>query len=134
MVSSPPGAIQHAVCFSDDGPAVAAALRVVLGLPAATDALTWYPGSPAPIATILGADSSGTIDVVPLPPELEGRLSPGTTAISFAVDDLEARVAACRAAGLDVTVAPHHPVGAAELSFAVVAVGGLEFELVRFDA
>jgi hypothetical protein len=31
-----------------------------------------------------------------------------------------------------VSVAPEHPVGAGEVSFAVVAVAGLEFELVRF--
>jgi hypothetical protein len=35
-------------------------------------------------------------------------------------------VAACRAAGLDVTV------GAGHLPHAVVTVAGLEFELVRF--
>jgi len=50
----------------------------------------------------------------------------GSPAISFAVDDLEDRVRACRAAGLDMTVSPSHPVGAGEISFAVVAVGGLE--------
>jgi hypothetical protein len=61
-----------------------------------------------------------------LPAELTGRLVPGTTSISLAVDDLEERVAACRAAGFDVTVG----LGSVALSYAVVTVAGLEFELV----
>ena len=102
----------HALCVTDDGPAVAAALATI---------------SPALISTLLGADSAGTIEIAPLPEELQGRLIPGTTAISFAVADLDERVAACRAAGLAVTVA----IGG-ELDYAVVTVAGLEFELVRF--
>ena len=135
MVPITDSAMQHAICVTDDEDAVAAALRAVLGLPpeVGAGALSWEAGSPALIGTLLGARSAGTIEVVRLPDELRGRLNPGTTAISFAVDDLEARVAACRAAGLDVTVAPHHPVGAGEVSYAVVAVAGLEFELVRFE-
>ncbi|HEV3365511.1 MAG TPA: hypothetical protein VG795_15480, partial [Acidimicrobiia bacterium] len=54
------------------------------------------------------------------------RVIPGTTSITFAVDDLEARIGACRAAGLDVTVG----LGAGDLSYAVVTIAGLEFELV----
>jgi hypothetical protein len=108
----PPGTIQYAQCFTDDVEAVAARLWAVLGR---------YG------AALLGPASSGTIEVEPLPAELRGRLTPGTTAISFAVDDLDERVAACLAAGLDVTV----PLGgAAVLPYAVVAVAGLEFELV----
>ena len=130
MVPRTDRAFHHALCVTDDAATVVAALRRVLGLPADAGALTWEPGSPALIGTILGAGSAGTIEVVRLPVELRGRLSPGTTAISFAVDDLEARVVACRAAGLDVSVTPETTDG---LSCAVVAVAGLEFELVRFD-
>jgi hypothetical protein len=123
-----PGTLQHALCVTDDTEAVTARLRFVLGLPArVTGPLSWEPDSPAVIATILGAASAGTIDVEPLPAELGGRLVPGTTAISFAVDDLDERVAACRAAGLPVMEVPAGPGGA---GFAVVAVAGLEFELV----
>ena len=121
--------IQHAICVTDDEDGVADRLRAVLGLPFAAQSLAWEPGSPALIATILGSESSGTIEVVGLPAELRGRLNPGTTALSFAVDDLDDRVAACRAAGLDVNVAPDAPGG---LSYAVVTAAGLEFELVRF--
>jgi hypothetical protein len=134
MMSSPSGTLQHAVCVTDDEAGVTAALGLVLGLPPGSPfaALSWAPGTSALIGVLLGAASAGTIEVVALPGELHGRLNPATTAISFAVADLEARVAACRAAGLDVTVAPHHPVGAGEISFAVVAAAGLEFELVEF--
>ena len=122
--------LHHAICVTDDEDTVAARLRAVLGLPAGAETLSWDAGTPALIGTILGTGSAGTIEVVRLPAELRGRLSPGTTAISLAVDDLEARVVACRAAGLDVSVAPETTGG---LSCAVVAVAGLEFELVQFD-
>lgn len=105
--------LHHALCVTDDGPAVAAALATI---------------SPALLTTLLGEGAAATIEIAPLPAALNGRLTPATTAISFAVDDLDARLAGCRAAGLDVTVA----VGEGGLSYAVVTVAGLEFELVRF--
>jgi hypothetical protein len=132
MVSDTDHALHHALCITDDVDGVAAALAAALGLPPGATSFSWAAGSPAPIGTILGADSAGTIEIAPLPEELRGRLVPGTTAISFAIDDLEERVAACRAAGLDVSVAPDPPAGSGEVSYAVVAVAGLEFELVRF--
>jgi hypothetical protein len=95
----------HALCISDDRPAVASAL-------AAIDPAVWR--------AMLGDDAAGMVRITPLPAELDGRLVPGTTSISFAVDDLDERVAACRAAG------------GGHLSYAVVAVAGLEFELVQF--
>lgn len=104
----------QALCVTDDQDGVAAALAVVLN-------------DSGLMSALLGPDSAATVDVVPLPAELHGRLVPSTTSISFAVDDLDERVAACRALGLDVTV----DVGAGSLSFAVVVVAGLEFELVR---
>jgi len=97
---------------TDDMDRVAAAVERALSDRALVDAL-------------LGPGATMTVDVEPLPAELQGRLVPGTTAISLAVDDLEARIAACRSAGLDVTVG----IGA-ELPFALVSAAGLEFELV----
>jgi hypothetical protein len=107
--------MHQALCVTDDEDGVAAALAVAL----ADETL---------IGTLLGPDSTAAIELVPLPTELEDRLVPGTTSISFAVDDLEERVAACRAAGLDVTLG----IGVGDLSYAVVTVAGLEFELVCF--
>ena len=101
-----------ALCVTDDVPAVTAALDMIVGS--------------GLIDILLGPDSAATIEIAPLPEELNGRLTPATTAISFAVDDLDERVAACRAAGLAVTVVP------GDLAYAVVTVAGLEFELVRF--
>jgi hypothetical protein len=110
----PRTAFRHrALCVTDDEVAVRAAVARVVG-------------SPTVVAALLGPGAELTVDVMPLPAKLAGRLAPGTTPISLAVDDLDERVAACRAAGLDVTVA----VGPAPLAFAVVSVAGLEFELV----
>jgi hypothetical protein len=105
----------QALCVTDDEVAVGAAVARVLGARKGGEAR-------------VGPGGEATLDGGPGPAELGGRLVPGTTSISFAVDDLEARVAACRAAGLDVTVA----VGTGDLTFAVVAVAGLEFELVAW--
>jgi hypothetical protein len=112
--SGEPTLYHHALCVTDDVPATAGALASI---------------TPAQFTAILGHDSAGTIELAPLPEELNGRLVPGTTAISFAVDDLDERVTACRAAGLDVIVAAEP---ASALSYAVVSVAGLEFELVQF--
>ena len=105
----------QALCVTDDEVAVGAAVARVLDDRALIDAL-------------LGPGSEATIDIVPLPASLGGRLVPGTTSISFAVDDLEARVASCRAAGLEVTV------GVSVLPYALVTIAGLEFELVSVSA
>ena len=111
---APRTAFRHqALCVTDDEVAVRAAVERVVG-------------DPTLVAALLGPGAELTVDVQPLPSELEGRLVPATTPISLAVDDLEDRVAACRSLGLDVTVA----VGAGALAFAVVSVAGLDFELV----
>jgi hypothetical protein len=113
MTPSTDRVMHLALCVTDDEDGVAAALALVLG-------------NPALVTALLGPDSDLTVELMPLPAELSGRLVPGTTSISLAVDDLDERVAACRAAGLDVTVG----IGG-DLSYAVVIVAGLEFELVR---
>lgn len=110
----PRTAFRHqALCVTDDEVAVRAAVALVVG-------------NPGLVAALLGPGAELTVDVMPLPSEVSGRLVPGTTPISLAVDDLDERIVACRAAGLDVTVA----VAPAPLAFAVVSVAGLEFELV----
>ena len=104
----------QALCVTDDEVTVGAALTRLLA-------------DPALVAALIGPDAELTVDVMPLPAELDGRLVPATTSISLGVNDLEARIAACRAAGLDVTVG----IGSGNLSYAVVVVADLEFELVR---
>jgi hypothetical protein len=107
--------IHQALCVTDDEAGLRAAVAAVLA-------------DPALIGAMLGPGATAEVEISALPAELAGRLVPGTTSISFAVDDLEGRAAACRAAGLDVTV----DLGAGGLSYAVVTVGPVEFELVQF--
>jgi hypothetical protein len=111
--SAEPTLYHRALCVTDDVAATTAALASI---------------TPAQFAAILGDDAAGTVEINALPEELNGRLVPGTTPISFAVGDLAARVAACRAAGLEVTVDTEPASG---LAYAVVTVAGLEFELVE---
>ena len=115
MTPSTDHLIHQALCVTDDEDGVGVALARILA-------------NRALVSALVGPGSDLTVDLMPLPAELAGRLVPGTTSISLAVDDLEARVAACRAAGLDVTVG----LGVGDLPYAVVAVAGLEFELVGF--
>jgi hypothetical protein len=107
--------IHQALCVTDDEAGVGAAVAAILA-------------NPALVTALVGSGSDLTVEVMPLPAGLGGRLVPGTTSISLAVDNLEARIAACRAAGLDVAVG----IGPGDLPYAVVTVAGLEFELVRF--
>jgi len=113
MTPSTDRLIHQALCVTDDEIRVGAALARVLN-------------DPALVSALIGPDSDLSVELMPLPRELGGRLVPGTTSISVAVDDLGARVAACLAAGLDVTAG----VGPGDLPYAVVTVAGLEFELV----
>ena len=69
-----PGTIQHALCVTDDEGAALGGLQAVLGLPPGSADLSWEPGSPALIGTILGASSAGTIEIEPLPAELRDAL------------------------------------------------------------
>ena len=115
MTPSTDRLIHQALCVTDDEDGVGAALALVLA-------------NRAVVSALVGPGSDLTVELMPLPAELGGRLVPGTTSISLAVDDLEARVVACRAAGLDVTVG----IGPGDLPYAAVTVAGLEFELVRF--
>jgi len=103
----------QALCITDGEPAVGAALARLLA-------------DPALVCALVGPDADLTVDVTPLPGELHGRLLPATTSISLAVDDLETRIAACRAANLNVTVG----LGPGDLPYAIVIAAGLEFELV----
>ena len=114
MTPSTDRLIHQALCVTDDEDGVGAALARVLA-------------NRALVSALVGPDADVTVDLKPLPARLAGRLVPGTTSISLGVDDLEARVAACRAARLDVTVG----IGVGDLPYAVVTVAGLEFELVR---
>jgi hypothetical protein len=125
--SAEPTLYHHALCVTDDVQATASALAQIVGSAPGPGEVTWPAHSPALIGVIVGS-AAGAIEIGPLPPELGGRLIPGTTSISFAVDALDERVAACRAAGLDVIVDVEPAAG---LSYAVVTVAGLEFELVE---
>ena len=105
----------QALCVTDDEVAIGAAVARVVG-------------DPALVRALLGPGAELTVELMPLPAELKGRLVPAMTAISLAVDDLEERIAACRAAGLDVTVG----IDGGGIPYAVVSVAGLEFELAAF--
>lgn len=138
-----PTGLHHVSCVTAESDSVLAFLRSVMGLealdrmnlPAEVTApfLGWPTGHPAD-ATMVGAGSRGLIEVVALPQDLAEQIRPGLALITFAVTDLEDRVAAAIQAGYQVSDIRTFKVNdAIEVSMAVVTVGGLSFELIRYN-
>ncbi|HUR09140.1 MAG TPA: hypothetical protein VM347_41830 [Nonomuraea sp.] len=95
--------------------------------------LGWPTGHSA-AATMVGTGSKGLIEVVTLPESLPPQIQPGLALITFAVTDLEERVAAAVEAGFHVSDIRTFKVNdAIEVSMAVVTVGGVSFELIRYN-
>jgi catechol 2,3-dioxygenase-like lactoylglutathione lyase family enzyme len=138
-----PTGAHHVSCVSADSESILAFLRGVVGLdvvdrmnlPADVTApfLGWPEGHPGE-ATMLGTGSKGLIEIVALPEPLAGQIRPGLALITFAVPDLEERVAAALDAGYQVSDIHTFKVNdAIEVAMAVVTVGGVSFELIRYN-
>ena len=99
-----------------------------------TDLLSWPEGSPATSAWMLGSGSAGLVEVVQIPPALSTEVSPGLGLVTFATPALEARLETCRVRG-QVTSRLHefHPNPTTSVSAAITRVGGIPFELVRYE-
>ena len=131
----------HVACVTDDPAAVHAFLTEVVGLPehlrfripgADLETTAGWPPNDGTVAVLYGTQPAGLVEVVAIPEELRGVVAPGMWLVSFAAPDLEARVAAARAQGVEVTD-PYRTVGEVDLTAAFATVGGIGFELVRFE-
>lgn len=138
-----PSAAHHVSCVTARPEAVTEFLTEVLGLPqrdsmrlpgAITEQfLAWPSGAPDADASMLGSGTKGLIEMVSVPAGITDRVRPGTALITFAVTDLEDRLADAARRGFEVS--DIHPVqvnGQLEVSMAVVVAGDLAFELVRY--
>ena len=72
------------------------------------------------------------VEVIPLPDSLRGAVTPGVALLSFAVRDIDERVAQCRALGHTVTDPVRVTNETVDVSLARFVVGGVPFELAQF--
>jgi catechol 2,3-dioxygenase-like lactoylglutathione lyase family enzyme len=135
----------HVAAVTPDPDAVIAFLRDVIGLDLITDKLSapseaathilgWPAGNPGVKGAMLGRGPGGIVEVIGIPPELRATVPAGFALISFATPDLEDRVEHCRAAGIEVSDVIRTQGEGLDLSGAVAKVGGLSFELLRFES
>ena len=137
-----PKGIFHAVVLTDDLDANLTFLVDVCGI----GPVQRYEPTPASLAAVLGWPDSayqtrgaivgqppGMIDLVEVPRELRGQVSPGVALLAVATPDVEGRAAAARAAGFD-PAAPRTVTDAtgSAMTTAPLVVGGVGYELVRF--
>ncbi len=83
---------------------------------------------------MLGQGPGGLVEVIEIPKALRGTVEPGFALASFSIPDLEARVDLCRARGIEVSDPIRTKNEVLDLSGSVAKVGGLAFELLRFEA
>lgn len=138
-------AAHHVSCVTFAGDEVVEFLNDVLGMPVMDqmsvpedvtgDFLAWPRPNPGADASMLGAGSKGLVEVVRAPEEMRGRVNPGTAFITFAVTDIEDRLAKSRERGYTTSELKTFNVNPqVALSCATVTAGDLTFELVQFNA
>ncbi|HTK65108.1 MAG TPA: hypothetical protein VL595_22155 [Pseudonocardia sp.] len=133
--------IHHVACVTDEPEAVAEVLREVFGCGAgspvsadgtAASALLGWPSNPGFEGFITGSGRGGQIEVIPIPPELGDAVTPGVALLSYAVRDIEERIALCRSMGIEVSAPVRVTNDTIDVSLARFVVGGIPFELAQF--
>lgn len=128
--------------MTNDDAAVTAFLQSVMGLEVAfkftaagptVSAMLGWPEGPDPTVRLFGSGEAGLVEVMAVPEPIQEAVSPGIAMISFLVADLEARVERCRELGLKATDIVRVQYGDVDVSVASVSVGGLRFELYRYE-
>jgi catechol 2,3-dioxygenase-like lactoylglutathione lyase family enzyme len=133
--------IHHVAAVTDDPDAVAWVLREVLGCGsvspvradgAAASALLGWPDSPGVDGFITSPGRGGMIEVIPIPEQLRDTVSPGVALLSYAVRDIEDRIALCRSKGIEVSDPVRVTNETMDATLARFVVGGIPFELAQF--
>jgi catechol 2,3-dioxygenase-like lactoylglutathione lyase family enzyme len=138
-----PNAISHAVVVTDDLAATLRFLTDICGMrsvnrytpaPADLAAVLGWPADAGPTEAAIVGEGPGAIDLVEIPLGLRGSIEAGVALLAVPTADVEACAARARAAGFD-PAPPHTAQGAGgvRVTTAAVAVGGVPYELVRFD-
>ncbi len=138
-----PKGVFHAVVLTDDYDATIRFLTDVCGIgPVAP-----YDPAPASLASALGwpeehchttgaivGSPPGMLDIVAIPAALLGTVRPGVAMLAIATPDVEGLAGRARQAGFD----PAEPrrleaAGGSAMTMAPLTVGGVGYELVRFE-
>lgn len=137
-----PRASHHVAVLTDDAAAVHTFLTEVVGLPEhlrfhvsgenLAQTAGWPPSDGADVV-MYGTPPSGIVEVIEIPHELRAVVSPRMWLTSFAVGDVEARVASARRLGFAASD-PVRVTGDVDLTASMIEVGGVTWELVRFEA
>jgi hypothetical protein len=127
--------------MTDDPDAVAQVLREVFGCEStspvsadgsAASALLGWPESPGFDGFITGSGRGGMVEVIPIPAELWDTVAPGVALLSYAVRDIEERIALCLSMGIEVSSPVRVTNDTIDVSLARFVVGGIPFELAQF--
>ena len=131
----------HVACITDDTEAVHIFLTEVIGLGAhlefktSGEAMTQsagWPQSDGADVRMYGRPPAGIVEVIAIPDELRGRVSPKIWLISFAAVDLAASIEQSRRLGFAAPDPTHIKTGEIDISVSTVAVGGIDWEMVAF--
>jgi hypothetical protein len=126
---------------TDDPGAVAAVLREVFGCDAvspvsadgaAASALLGWPVNPGFEGFVTGFRNGGQLEVIPIPAELRDSVPSGVALLSYAVRDIDERIALCRSMGIEVSDPVRVANDTIDVSLARFVVGGIPFELAQF--
>ena len=127
--------------MTDDPEAVAQVLDKVFGLgsrnPVSADgpsasALLGWPASSGFDGFITDPGRGGMVEVIPIPDSLRDVVTPGVALLSFAVRDIEERIALCRSMGIAVSDPVRVSNETIDVTLARFVVGGVPFELAQF--
>lgn len=134
--------VHHVAAVTDDPEAVARVLSEVFGCGAtspvsadgsAASALLGWPASSGFDGFVAGSGrAGGMIEVIPIPAELRDTVTPGVALLSYAVRDIEERIALCRSMGIEVSAPVRVTNHTIDVTLARFVVGGIPFELAQF--
>lgn len=138
------GAVHHVATVTDNRQQVISFLTEVLGFQnvnnydvggqAAADILSWPTASNQDVMlSMVGDTPHGLVEVIEIPNDLLSEVDPGIALMSVAVKDVEGVLDECRRRQY-VCQGPRTVISATmHLTVGIVRVGGLVFELVRFE-
>ena len=136
-----PSSSHHVACITDDAAAVHTFLTEVIGLDvhlefrtsgeAMTQSAGWPPSGGADVR-MYGKPPAGIVEVIAIPDELRGRVSPKIWLVSFAAANLAASIEESRRLGFPATGPTPVKTGEIDISVSMVDVGGISWEMVAF--
>jgi catechol 2,3-dioxygenase-like lactoylglutathione lyase family enzyme len=138
-----PRGIFHAVVLTDDLDASVRFLSEVCGIAPVeryvpqpdqlAETFGWPVDTGTTEAAVIG-QGPGMLEVIAIPASLRSTVTPGVALLAVATGDVDGKAEAARAAGFQPSpTRTADGAGGAKITMAPVTVGGVGYELVRFD-